>query len=110
MQQVKKDRIFQYGERVLYAGFFLAAFLLCSRISYSDGDDAYFYSMAHSMPFFEYLKMRYVGWEGRMTSEAMTYIAFYFGKTFWQFVNAVILTLLPDWRSSSWMASVRRRT
>ena len=95
MQQVKKDRIFQYGERVLYAGFFLAAFLLCSRISYSDGDDAYFYSMAHSMPFFEYLKMRYVGWEGRMTSEAMTYIAFYFGKTFWQFVNAVILTLLP---------------
>lgn len=30
-----------------------------------------------------------------MTSEAMTYIAFYFGKTFWQFANAAMLTLLP---------------
>lgn len=95
MQSIDKERLFQYGERILFVGFFLAAFLLCGQISYSDGDDAYFYSMAHSMPFLEYLKMRYVGWEGRMTSEAMTYIAFYFGKSFWQLVNAVVLTLLP---------------
>lgn len=84
-----------YGERILLIGFFLAAFILCGFISYSDGDDVYFSSMAHSMPFFEYLKMRYVGWEGRMTSEAMTYIAFYFGRGFWQLVNAIMLTLLP---------------
>lgn len=95
MQQVKKERFFQYGERILFAGFFLIAFLLCGLISYTDGDDAYFSSMAHSMPFLEYLKMRYISWEGRMTSEAMTYIAFYFGKGFWQLVNALVLTLLP---------------
>ena len=57
-------------------GFLLAAWLLCGQISYSDGDDAYFSAMAHSMPFWDYLKMRYVDWEGRMTSEAMTYLAF----------------------------------
>ena len=95
MQEKKNEKLFLYGKWILCAGFFLAALLLCSRISYSDGDDAYFYSMAHSMPFLEYLKMRYIGWEGRMTSEAMTYIAFYFGKTFWMFANAAVFTLLP---------------
>lgn len=83
------------GERILFVGFFLAAWLLCGLIPYTDGDDAYFSSMAHSMPLWEYLKMRYIGWEGRMTSEAMTYLAFYFGKSFWQPVNAFILTMLP---------------
>lgn len=95
MQPLEKTKMFRYGERILFVCFFLAALILCGQISYSDGDDAYFYSMAHSMPFFPYLKMRYIGWEGRMTSEAMTYIAFYFGKTFWQFANAAMLTLLP---------------
>ena len=95
MQSLEKTKMFRYGERILFVCFFLAALILCGQISYSDGDDAYFYSMAHSMPFFPYLKMRYIGWEGRMTSEAMTYIAFYFGKTFWQFANAAMLTLLP---------------
>ncbi len=95
MQPIEKTKMFRYGERILFVCFFLAALILCGQISYSDGDDAYFYSMAHSMPFFPYLKMRYIGWEGRMTSEAMTYIAFYFGKTFWQFANAAMLTLLP---------------
>ena len=95
MQPLEKKKLFRYGEGVLFVGFFLAALILCMQISYSDGDDAYFYNMAHSMPLFEYLKMRYIGWEGRMTSEAMTYMAFWFGKTFWQFANAIVLTLLP---------------
>lgn len=46
------------------------------------------------MGFFEYLKMRYITWEGRMTSEAMTYISMYLGKTFWNIANAGMLTLL----------------
>ena len=74
--------------------FFLAAFFLCRIIKYSDGDDAYFYGMAHSMGFLEYLKMRYITWEGRMTTEAMTYISMYLGKSFWNVANAVMLTLL----------------
>lgn len=94
-EKLEGEKLWRYGEGLLFVGFFLLAFLLCGRISYSDGDDAYFYEMAHSMPLWEYLKMRYVGWEGRMTSEAMTYVAFYFGKGFWQPVNALILTLLP---------------
>lgn len=95
MQSVKKEKYFIYGERILFLGFFLAAWLLCGQISYSNGDDAYFSTMAHSMPFWEYLKMRYIGWEGRMTSEAMTYLAFYFGKSFWQLANAWMLAMLP---------------
>lgn len=50
--------------------------------------------MAHSMGFYEYLKMRYLTWEGRMTSEAMTYISMYLGKGFWNLANAGMLTLL----------------
>lgn len=94
-EKLEEEKWWRYGEWILFVGFFLLAFLLCGQISYSDGDDAYFYEMAHTMPLWEYLKMRYVGWEGRMTSEAMTYMAFYFGKGFWQPVNALILTLLP---------------
>lgn len=94
-EKLEGEKWWRYGEGALFVGFLLMAFLLCGQISYSDGDDAYFYEMAHSMPLWEYLKMRYVGWEGRMTSEAMTYVAFYFGKGFWQPVNALILTLLP---------------
>ena len=87
--------MYRYGEGILFLGFLLAAWLLCGQISYTDGDDAYFSAMAHSMPFWDYLKMRYVDWEGRMTSEAMTYLAFYLGKGFWQLANSVILALLP---------------
>ncbi|MCI8282018.1 MAG: hypothetical protein HFI76_10060 [Lachnospiraceae bacterium] len=95
MQSIERDKFYVIGERILFAGFFLAAWLLCGLISYTDGDDAYFSSMARSMPLWEYLKMRYVGWEGRMTSETMTYLAFYFGKSFWQPVNAFLFTMLP---------------
>lgn len=93
MQLIKKDKDYRWLERTFLGMFFLAAFFLCTRIGYSDGDDAYFYQMAHSMGFFEYLKMRYVTWEGRMTSEAMTYISMYFGKGFWNVANAGMLTL-----------------
>ena len=75
--------------------FFVMAYLICTQIQYSDGDDAFFYKMAHSKGFFEYVKFRYITWEGRATSEAMTYVAFYFGIGFWRVVNAAMLTLLP---------------
>lgn len=94
MQLVNNEKKCKWLERTCYCVFFLAAFFLCRIIKYSDGDDAYFYEMAHSMGFFEYLKMRYITWEGRMTSEAMTYISMYFGKSFWNVANAGMLTLL----------------
>lgn len=94
MQLIKTEKDYKWLERAFLGMFFLAAFFLCTRIQYTDGDDAYFYQMAHSMGFFEYLKMRYITWEGRMTSEAMTYISMYFGKDFWNVANAVMLTLL----------------
>lgn len=93
MQLVNNEKKCKWLERTCYCVFFLAAFFLCRIIKYSDGDDAYFYEMAHSMGFFEYLKMRYITWEGRMTSEAMTYISMYFGKSFWNVANAGMLTL-----------------
>lgn len=95
MQLVNKEKKCKWLERTCFVMFFLVAFFLCRLIDYSDGDDAYFYQMAHNMGFFEYLKMRYITWEGRMTSEAMTYISMYLGKSFWNVANAVMLTLLP---------------
>lgn len=94
MQLIKDSKKSEWLERTCYGVFFLAAFFLCTTIKYTDGDDASFYELAHSMGFFEYLKMRYITWEGRMTSEAMTYISMYFGKGFWNVANAGMFTLM----------------
>ncbi|MFP3156479.1 DUF6056 family protein [Lachnospiraceae bacterium ZAX-1] len=77
---------------VIYAGI---AYVLCTFIQRVEGDDIYFYDMAHRLGFFAYLKTRYTTWEGRITSEAMTYITAYFGQSFWEIANAIMLTLLP---------------
>lgn len=47
------------------------------------------------MGFFEYLSWRYQTWVGRMSGEAMVYIAFSLGIWFWRIVNAMMLVLLP---------------
>ena len=52
MQLVNNEKKCKWLERTCYCVFFLAAFFLCRIIKYSDGDDAYFYEMAHSMGFF----------------------------------------------------------
>lgn len=85
-------RILQY---VIWTGFAVMAYLICRKIRYSDGDDAFFYKMAHSMGFFEYVRYRYITWQGRVTSEAMTYLAFRMGIEVWRVLNAGMLTLLP---------------
>lgn len=90
-----RQSLFRRLAYVIWAVFFIGAFLICTKIQYSDGDDAFFYQMAHSKSFFEYVKYRYITWEGRATSEAMTYIAFYLGIGFWRFFNAFMLTMLP---------------
>lgn len=58
-------------------------------------DDAFFYQYTHEMGFFEYLSWRYQTWVGRMSGEAMVYIAFSLGIWFWRIVNAMMLVLLP---------------
>ncbi|MFP3156480.1 DUF6056 family protein [Lachnospiraceae bacterium ZAX-1] len=95
MKALKGDNPYKKWEIILIFVFIAIAYVICNFILMTDGDDAYFYEMAHSMGFFEYLKMRYITWEGRMTSEAMTYISCYFGKSFWEIANAVMLALLP---------------
>lgn len=94
MQSVKREKVSSYLEIAALAVFFVIAVVLCTTIQYTDGDDSYFYQMAHSMKFFDYLEMRYTTWEGRMTSEAMTYISMYLGKAFWNVANGAMLTLL----------------
>ena len=74
---------------------FFGAFLLLTQVGYSDGDDAFFYQYTHEMGFFEYLSWRYQTWVGRMSGEAMVYIAFSLGIWFWRIVNAMMLVLLP---------------
>lgn len=94
MQFLKEDR-YKKIEIGLLIAFVVAAYVIMNFIPMTDGDDAYFSKMANSMNLFDYLKMRYNEWEGRMTSEAMTYIAFRFGKGFWEAANAIMLMLLP---------------
>lgn len=93
----KKDQI--QNERlklVLFWGFmFAGAFLVLSRMGYSDGDDAFFYQYANSMGFAEYLGWRYENWVGRVAAEALVYVTFRLGLWFWRTVNAVMLILLP---------------
>lgn len=84
------------SKKVLFwALMFFGAFLLLTQVGYSDGDDAFFYQYTHEMGFFEYLSWRYQTWVGRMSGEAMVYIAFSLGIWFWRIVNAMMLVLLP---------------
>ena len=84
------------SKKVLFwALMFFGAFLLLTQVGYSDGVDAFFYQYTHEMGFFEYLSWRYQTWVGRMSGEAMVYIAFSLGIWFWRIVNAMMLVLLP---------------
>lgn len=80
---------------IFWMVMFAAAFAILGFGGYSDGDDAYFFQYTHSMGFFEYLGWRYETWVGRMAGEALVYIAFNLGLTFWRIVNAAMLVLLP---------------
>lgn len=95
MQSVREALRERRWEVLLFSVFFAGALGICHFVPYSDGDDAFFLKMANSMSLPEYLRMRFITWEGRMTSEAMTYAAFRLGHTFWSMVNALMLTLLP---------------
>lgn len=74
---------------------FAAALAILRMGGYSDGDDAFFYSYANSMGFLEYLSWRYETWVGRMAGEALVYLTFNLGLTFWRIINAAMLVLLP---------------
>lgn len=89
---MKKEKKIRF---LFWALMFCGAFLVLSRRGYSDGDDVYFYQYAHEMGFLEYLKFRYTTWVGRLSGEAMVYITFRLGLTFWRGVNALMLVLLP---------------
>lgn len=80
---------------IFWIGMLLVAFFILGLVGYSDGDDTYFYQYTHSMGFLEYLGWRYETWVGRMTAEALVYITFRLGLSFWRPVNAMMLVLLP---------------
>ena len=65
------------------------------KINYSDGDDAIFDDMVHSMPYFEYIKTRYLTWTGRIGAESLVYLLFSIGIWFWRFTNAIMVAALP---------------
>lgn len=87
-----KKKYFFWGFAALV---FIGALLAVSQISYSDGDDAFFYQYVNSMGFFEYLGWRYETWVGRMAAEALVYLVFSLDIRFWRVVNALMLALLP---------------
>lgn len=80
---------------IFWVIMFVVALAILGFSGYSDGDDTYFYQHTNSMGFFEYLAWRYETWVGRMGGEAMVYVAFNLGLSFWRPVNAMMLTLLP---------------
>lgn len=75
--------------------FYIAALYLCMQIQYSDGDDFFFQETTGANALFPYLKWRYITWQGRLTSEAMTWFGFRMGLQAWRFVNAFVITMLP---------------
>lgn len=72
----------------------LALGVFC-KINYSDGDDAIFDDMVRSMPYLEYIKMRYLTWTGRIGGETLVYLLFSLGIWFWRFANAVMVAAVP---------------
>lgn len=74
---------------------YVVALVILSSRGYSDGDDAFFYQYTNSMGFFEYLGWRYENWVGRMAGEALVYLTFNLGLSFWSVINALMLVFLP---------------
>ncbi|MBO5069574.1 MAG: hypothetical protein J6C37_04350, partial [Roseburia sp.] len=89
---MKKEKKIRF---IFWTFIFVGVLLVLSRRGYSDGDDVYFYQYTHEMGFLEYLKFRYDTWVGRLSGEAMVYITFRLGLTFWRVINALMLVLLP---------------
>ena len=72
----------------------LALGVFC-KINFSDGDDAIFDDMVRSMPYLEYIKMRYLTWTGRIGGETLAYLTFSLGIWFWRFANAAMVATVP---------------
>ncbi len=74
---------------------FLGSLVVLSFVSYSDGDDSYFYQYCTTMGFGEYLSWRYETWTGRMIAEGLMHIFFNLDLWAWRVVNAAMLAVLP---------------
>ncbi len=74
---------------------FVSSLFLLSFISYSDGDDSYFYQFCTSMKLGEYIKWRYETWSGRVISEALLHVFFNMDLWAWRIVNAGMIAALP---------------
>lgn len=74
---------------------FAGSLSVLSFISYSDGDDRFFYRYCTSMELGTYLKWRYETWTGRMIAEG--WMHFFFNRNLWgwRIVNAGMLAMLP---------------
>ncbi|MBR5969544.1 MAG: hypothetical protein IK016_04270 [Lachnospiraceae bacterium] len=80
---------------LLFALIFGTALLLCSMISWSDGDDAFFLQETATRSLPEFVSWRYQTWSGRIFAEASIWLTFRFGLAWWRVVNALMLTALP---------------
>ncbi|MBR0090448.1 MAG: hypothetical protein IJP92_02000, partial [Lachnospiraceae bacterium] len=74
---------------------FATALVLCMRIRFSDGDDAFFLEHTASRSLAEFVSWRYQTWSGRIFAESAIWITFRAGIVFWRIVNALMLTALP---------------
>lgn len=57
------------------------------------GDDFWFQSVTKSYSLLGYLKLRYMTWTGRMSSEAIFYFIFRDGGFMWRVINPLMITL-----------------
>jgi len=84
-----------FSPKIFFGTVAFFAFLVLCKIHYSDGDDAFFDSYAHSMNLVDYLQWRYVTWTGRLGAESVVFGTFTLGIWFWRFVNAIMVAALP---------------
>lgn len=80
---------------LIYKGLLFTIFLIILGIDclihYSDGDDAIFLQTVSEYKFFDFLKMRYISWSGRLAADAAAYILFSLPLFVWRVFNAVAI-------------------
>jgi hypothetical protein len=81
------------SEKVPFFILFFSLIYIHSFHKMQDNDDLWFQQTTKCYSFLNYLHLRYIGWTGRMTSEAVFYFIFRDNGAVWKILNPLFIVL-----------------
>lgn len=96
---IKDNKLIYFIRRVIqseilpFLVLFIAMIILHRFISMTPGDDTWFAQASANYSFPDYIKLRYAGWTGRISSETVLYYIFKDNAMFWKIINPIFIIL-----------------